>query len=264
MLESSSHSAPNSQPILMACSIIRLAYCSTVLAASCWQPTVTTIEFRCSRVTMARSCPSLAGRATNQASSSDPVTLRSLTILIVSSSSTQRTIAYKHGRGRMSNRSCRASAGMARGVSSSRFTIDRHHRRLIVVDTLNQRLVFLSLTDLSFLFSIGDKRGSQPRMFYNPSGAAVDHDRDRIVVTDACNHRLQVLSSIDGSFLFEFGEEGDQPGQLSFPHGVCIVADSENHRLQAFTHEGHHISSFTCDDDERDMHHHRSSKPSRR
>jgi len=136
-------------------------------------------------------------------------------------------------------------------------TIDRHHRRLIVVDTLNQRLVFLSLTDLSFLFSIGDKRGSQPRMFYNPSGAAVDHDRDRIVVTDTCNHRLQVLSSIDGSFLFEFGEEGDQPGQLSFPHGVCIdnqgriiVADSENHRLQAFTHEGHHISSFTCDDDE--------------
>jgi len=61
---------------------------------------------------------------------------------------------------------------------------------------------------------------------------------------------VQVLSSIDGSFLFEFGSYGDQPCQFKDPQGVCvdnqgriIVADHSNHRLQSFTHEGHHISS---------------------
>jgi len=100
--------------------------------------------------------------------------------------------------------------------------------------------------------SVG-KQGSQPGEFYSPSSVAIDDDRHRIIVTDVLNHRVQVLSSIDGSFLFEFGEEGDQPCQLKHPDGVCIdnqgriiVADIDNFRLQSFTHEGHHISSFDC------------------
>jgi len=128
--------------------------------------------------------------------------------------------------------------------------IDKHHRRIIIVDTYNHRLVFLSLIDLSLLFSIG-KRGSQPSEFYRPTGVAIDDDRHRIIVSDTGNQRVQVLSSIDGSFLFEFGSKGNQPCQFSNPHGVCIanqgriiVADHFNHRLQSFTHEGHHISSF--------------------
>jgi len=131
-----------------------------------------------------------------------------------------------------------------------RVAIDKHHNRIIITDTDNNRLVFLSSIDLSFLFSVG-KRGSRPGEFYSPSGIAVDDDRHRIIVTDSRNHRVQVLSSIDGSFLFEFGEEGCQPGQMRNPEGLCIdnqgriiVADIGNHRLQAFTHEGHHISSF--------------------
>jgi len=131
--------------------------------------------------------------------------------------------------------------------------IDKHHRRIIIADSHNHRLVFLSLIDLSFLFSIGSKRGSQPGEFYLPSGIAIDDDRHRIIVVDTFNHRVQVLSSIDGSFLFEFGSRGDQPCQLKTPEGVCIanqgriiVADAENKRVQSFTHEGHHISSFDC------------------
>jgi len=127
--------------------------------------------------------------------------------------------------------------------------VDKHHRRIIIADTNNHRLVFLSLIDLSFLFSVG-KQGSQPGEFNCPSRIAIDDDRHRIIVADTYNNRVQVLSSIDGSFLFEFGEEGNQPGQLNNPEGVCIdnqgriiVADN---RLQAFTHEGHHISSFDC------------------
>jgi len=130
--------------------------------------------------------------------------------------------------------------------------IDNHHRRIIIADTNNNRLVFLSSIDLSFLFEIG-KPGSRPGEFDYPSSIAVDHDRCRIIVSDSNNHRVQVLSSIDGSFLLEFGSHGNQPGEFSFPHGLCIdnqgrviVADTGNLRLQSFTPEGHHISSFDC------------------
>jgi len=130
--------------------------------------------------------------------------------------------------------------------------IDKHHRRIIITDTFNNRLVFLSSIDLSFLFSVG-QYGSRPGEFDSPSSIAVDDDRHRIIVCDSLNHRVQVLSSIDGSFLFEFGSLGNQPGQLKHPEGVhivnqgrIIVAEYFNNRLQSFTHEGHHISSFDC------------------
>jgi len=139
------------------------------------------------------------------------------------------------------------------GVSYPRgIAIDKHHRRIIITESDNHRLVFLSSIDLSFLFSVG-KQGSQPGEFYCPTGVTIDDDRHRIIVTDSDNHRVQVLSSIDGSFLFEFGSKGDQPCQFESPEGVCIdnqgriiVADTNNNRLQSFTHEGHHISSFDC------------------
>jgi len=130
--------------------------------------------------------------------------------------------------------------------------IDKHHDRIIIADANNDRLVFLSSIDLSFLFEVG-YQGSRPGEFCWPSGVAIDHDRHRIIVSDRDNNRMQVLSSIDGSFLFEFGEGRDIPGEATHPHGVCIdnqgriiVADQRNNRLQAFTHEGHHISSFDC------------------
>mgnify|MGYP002387797573 CR=1 FL=1 len=131
--------------------------------------------------------------------------------------------------------------------------IDKHHHRIVIVDSNNHRLVFLSSIDLSFLFSVGGKRGSQPGEFHCPSSIAIDDDRHRIIVSDSENHRVQVLSLIDGSFLFEFGSRGDQPGQFNNPFGVCIdnqgriiVADYWHRRLQSFTHDGHHISSFGC------------------
>jgi len=130
--------------------------------------------------------------------------------------------------------------------------IDKHHRRIIIADTQNDRLVFLSSIDLSFLFSVG-KRGSGPGEFHFPTSIAIDDDRHRIIVIDTNNNRVQVLSLIDGSFLFMLSSHGDQPCQFKYPRGVCIanqgriiVADSNNHRLQSFTPEGHHISSFDC------------------
>jgi len=106
------------------------------------------------------------------------------------------------------------------------------------------------------LFSVGGKRGSRPGEFHFPTSIAIDDDRHRIIVADTNNKRVQVLSSNDGSFLFMLSSHGDQPCQLKYPRGLCIanqgriiVADYHNHQLQAFTHEGHHISSFDCGTD---------------
>jgi len=130
--------------------------------------------------------------------------------------------------------------------------IDHDHDRILITDTNNNRLVFLSSIDLSFLFSVGNE-GSQPGEFNSPKYIAIDDDRHRIIVTDTLNARVQVLSLIDGSFLFELGTHGNQPCQFVNPLGLCIanqgriiVADPNDNRLQSFTHEGHHISSFDC------------------
>jgi len=130
--------------------------------------------------------------------------------------------------------------------------IDKHNQRVLVANTHFHHLMSLASSNLSSFNSIG-KYGFQPREFFFPTGVAIDDDRHRIIVTESDGNRVQVLSSIDGSFLFQFGSKGNQPGQFDYPLGVCIanqgriiVADSSNYRLQAFTHEGHHISSFDC------------------
>jgi len=258
MLESSSRSAPRKQAILMACSTIRLAWHSTIVEASCSWSTKKTIECKYSRVMMmmaARSCPSSAREATHQASSSIHWGLaidHDHDRILIIDCFNHRVQSWS-----LSEQSFLSCIGH-RGSRDLEFdhpqgiAIDKHHRRIIIVDTNNDRLVFLSSIDLSFLFKIG-KQGSQPGEFIRPIGIAIDDDRHRIIVADTLNHRVQVLSLIDGSFLFEFGSEGNQPCQFYHPQGVCIdnqgriiVADQNNYRLQSFTHEGHHISSFDC------------------
>jgi len=173
--------------------------------------------------------------------------------ILVTDSSNHRVQSWS-----LSEQSCLSCAGkMGSGALEFQLpldsAIDKHHHRIVVVDTVNDRLVFLSSIDLSFLFKVGNQRGSGPGEFYQPTSIAIDHDRHRIIVADRTNCRVQVLSLIDGSFLFEFGSQGDQPGQFQGPRALCIanqgriiVADTSNHRLQAFTHDGHHISSFDC------------------
>jgi len=86
MLESSSRSAPSNKAMLLVCSIYLLAWCSTIVEVSCSSLIPGIIECKYSRVTMARSCPSSASKATNQASSKILSALRSITIMIASSS----------------------------------------------------------------------------------------------------------------------------------------------------------------------------------
>jgi len=86
MLESSSRSAPLTMAVLVACSTILMAWCSTIIEVSCSSPIAEIIECKYSRAMMARSCPSSARKATNQASSTSHGALRSITIMIASSS----------------------------------------------------------------------------------------------------------------------------------------------------------------------------------
>jgi len=142
------------------------------------------------------------------------------------------------------------------GLNFSAVAIDKRRRRIIIVDRGRNRLVALSLLDFSLVFTIGDSRCRRPGEFLSPSGVAVDRDRDRIIAVDSFNHRIQVFAALDGAFLFEFGDEGNEPGQFNCPFGVCIdhqgriiVADTDNRRLRAFTHEGHQVSSLPCGDE---------------
>jgi len=95
MLESSSRSAPGNKALLMACSTALEVWRSTIIEVSCSLSIAETIECKYSRVMMmmaARSCPSSARKATNQASSTILMALRSITIMIASSSLIGTTI----------------------------------------------------------------------------------------------------------------------------------------------------------------------------
>jgi len=99
MLESSSRLAPSKQAVPMACSTNREAWCSTIVEVSCSSQTAGIIECKYSRVMMMapRWCPSSASMATDQASSTFHGALRSITIMIASSSLIVIIIEYNHG-----------------------------------------------------------------------------------------------------------------------------------------------------------------------
>jgi len=156
------------------------------------------------------------------------------------------------------NRSCRALASEDQEISSSRILEALLSTSIIIASSSS---IATTIDWCSCRRSIS--RSCSPLLFRedpNLASSAIqqalrsDDDRNRIIVSDTLNNRVQVLSLIDGSFLFEFGSYGNQPCQFNYPQGVCIanqgriiVADVSNHRLQAFTHEGHHISSLNCD-----------------
>jgi len=116
-----------------------------------------------------------------------------------------------------------------------------------------QRSIGVLVVDRSLVLVLNrQERNSTWRVQLSNGGIAIDHDRHRIIVTDTLNNRVQVLSLIDGSFLFEFGSKANRACQFTHLHGVCvdnqgrIIVGDRCNRLQAFTHEGHHISSFAC------------------
>lgn len=70
-----------------------------------------------------------------------------------------------------------------------------------------------------------------------------DEQNQRFVMSDYVNHHIQIYDPKTLKCLYMFGSYGDQPGQFSFPTGLCIqpftryllVCDDDNHRIQVFS-----------------------------
>jgi DNA-binding beta-propeller fold protein YncE len=72
-----------------------------------------------------------------------------------------------------------------------------------------------------------------------PDCVTVSPDR-KLHVTDQKANRIQVFD-LDGKVLFGFGKYGRAPGEFDQawdPDGNLIVADGDNHRIQALTPQG--------------------------
>ena len=111
------------------------------------------------------------------------------------------------------------------------------------------------MTTLSAGVQIGGP-GEAPGQLSGPRGVAIAQSGD-LYVADAMNHRVQRFSA-EGVLLGEWGTfaaspEGGEapPGTFNEPWDVAVgpdgsvyVADTWNHRIQRFTAEGEHLSSF--------------------
>ncbi len=121
---------------------------------------------------------------------------------------------------------------------------DRGHPNMdlvFVADESNCRVQ--SFRDDGALMKQWGSRGSADGQFVLPSGMAVlARSQDRILVqsqdrghpsrtcifvTDWGNHRVQVFG-VDGSFIHKWGSEGGGDGQFYFPHGVAVLARSQD------------------------------------
>ncbi|MFC2016062.1 NHL repeat-containing protein, partial [Chloroflexota bacterium] len=113
----------------------------------------------------------------------------------------------------------------------------------------------------------GGEVGTGPGQFNHPRGIAVGPE-DQVFVVDSDNHRVQVFDG-DGTFLREWGSrcqldsgqgcadtDGDGPmgfgdGQFQEPWGIAVdhegrvyVADTWNHRIQAFDSDGTYLTQW--------------------
>jgi len=106
--------------------------------------------------------------------------------------------------------------------------IDHDHNRILITDSVNNRVQSWSLSEQSFLSCVGH-RGPGDLEFQYPQDIAIDKYPHRIVISDSYNNRLVFLSSIDLSFLFSIGKRGSRPGQFRGPSGIAI--DDDRHRI---------------------------------
>lgn len=93
-----------------------------------------------------------------------------------------------------------------------------------------------------------DKDRSRP--VYRPTNVAIAPNGD-LYVGDGYGSSYVNQYNSKGDYVRTFGGLGNQPGQLSTPHGVfvdtrgaepgLIVADRENRRIQTFTLDGKHL-----------------------
>lgn len=114
--------------------------------------------------------------------------------------------------------------------------LGRVKRALLIAAAFGVIAIIGSLADFAFHHTAGEYR--------LPDYIAVSPDEKELYIVDRLNCRIQV-TDMEGRFRRAFGRAGHKEGQfrdpkqLAFdPEGHLWVADSDNHRLQAFTSEG--------------------------
>jgi DNA-binding beta-propeller fold protein YncE len=113
--------------------------------------------------------------------------------------------------------------------------------RIVVADTLNNRLVILDATG-NYISAFGSK-GNGTGEFRSPMGVAVS-DEGNIFVVDSWNNRIQVFEG-NGTFIRSWGSEGFRDGELDSPRyiaitpdGDVVVTEADNRRIQIFDQNG--------------------------
>lgn len=74
--------------------------------------------------------------------------------------------------------------------------------------------------------------------FNRPQSMSIDFERRELVIVDACNHRIGRFT-YEGELVTWVGGVGQEPGQLSYPYGLCLLGDGSalvaefgNNRIQ--------------------------------
>ena len=122
-----------------------------------------------------------------------------------------------------------------------------YNNQLYVCDTRNHRIQVFD-TELNYITSIGDGRGSGPGQFNEPWDVSFD-DSSVLHVADYCNHRIQVLDQ-DGKYVREYGQRGSGLRQLKDPffinvnHDYVYVSEWNNHHVSVFTTSGRFVHTI--------------------
>lgn len=108
--------------------------------------------------------------------------------------------------------------------------------------------------DGKFILGFGGE-GDGDGEFRGPYNIAIDSE-DNVYVVDRGNNRVQKFSP-DGAFLLKWGRNGGdgtpglRDGDFNWPHELSIdrldriyVSDTYNYRIQVFSPDGSHLSSF--------------------
>ncbi|MFW6174385.1 MAG: peptidyl-alpha-hydroxyglycine alpha-amidating lyase family protein, partial [Chloroflexota bacterium] len=105
------------------------------------------------------------------------------------------------------------------------------------------------------VFTLGTRGQPAPwqggGMFNRPTGVAVQESTGNFFVSDGYGNSRVHKFDKDGNHLLSWGEPGEEPGQFSLPHNICMVGedrvavcDRENFRVQVFTDQGEFVAQW--------------------
>jgi hypothetical protein len=115
--------------------------------------------------------------------------------------------------------------------------VHNNTQQMMVADCSNHRLSVWSADGSQHIHTLPLAGGEFP------AGICIDPHTQHIVVSCDGSHDVRVLDVKveNGQLVQQIGQRGSQPGQFSWPTGVCIddrgvliVADFSNHRVQLF------------------------------